>query len=413
MKKLFFIISFFLSIFVFGQEINKFYEISFLTSNKFRLGTKKLTQPIIPVNEFLSGFSLWIDNPQETEINLKIKDKNDSVIFEKNFILPVIAENNWGTEYFFSLGTNLKISSGEEYLIIIQPLQKSNLNLYFFYTQNLLQGTEERGYVFEGVKELLINDEPSDKILKLALYEGKENLPPVISDFQIEFLNENQTKVSFYANEPVTYKLVYNTFDEPPKEVGIKYFDICLSNLKKCELIFETEPGKSYSYLLEVEDYWENKTKIQGKFETPIFKTTQSEISTSSEIISSENLKEKNLKENSSKESQPPLKTENYFSTPNKTSSNLTSKNLQKESNNLSQTSSAKELKNQKLVETSSVNEVFKSTTSTVLTSTNLSTTINLFQTNSFPNFFHSNFSKILIIILGGILFILILKKIR
>ncbi|GBD34445.1 hypothetical protein HRbin35_00165 [bacterium HR35] len=415
MKKLFLLLSLFFSVFVFSQEVNKFYEIFPLTSNKFRLGTKKITQPIIPVNDFLSGLSLWIDNPQETEINLKIEDKNGLVIFEKNFTIPVVSENNWGTEYFFPLGNNLRINSGEKYLIIIQPLQRSNLNLYFFYNQNLLQGTEEKSYVFEGVRELLINDEPSDKILKLALYEGKENLPPVISELQIEFLSENQTRISFYADEPVKYKLVYNAFGEPSTEVKIDYFNTCPVNLKKCDLVIRTDPGKNYSYLLEVKDYWENKTESQGTFETPLFKTFETENSTSSQ-----NSPSKNLEENNKKEETPQLlKKENYSPFQNKTSSistssNLTSKNLQRKSTNLPP-SSLETSKNKELFQTTSLNKFLKPTDSEISTSAsvNLSTTSNNLQINLPLKFFQSNFSRILIIILGGILSFLIFKKFR
>lgn len=74
---------------------------------------------------------------------------------------------------------------------------------------------------------------PRKKILRLAFYEGKENLPPQLSNFKIEILENNKTKVSFNANEPVKYNFIYeNKVSKKISSSKIDYFEIC-PHLKK------------------------------------------------------------------------------------------------------------------------------------------------------------------------------------
>jgi hypothetical protein len=270
MKKLILLLSFLIFASVIGQEINKFFEVPIQTTNKFRLGSKILTQPIVSYNDFLSGISFWLDNPEISEIGIQIKNKNDTIIFEKNFDIPIITSTYWGSEYFFPLGKNIPINSGEEYKIIIQPKNLSNLNFYYLYTYELLQGTEEKAYVFESIKELLINNNPSAKFLKLALYEGKENLPPQIANFKMKLNSPTETEISFNANEPIKYKFDY--FDNIQKTTStyeIKYYESCPAGIRDCIFKIGTQGGRKYKYLFKASDYWENFATLTGEWEAP------------------------------------------------------------------------------------------------------------------------------------------------
>jgi hypothetical protein len=296
MKKLILLLSFSIFASVIGQEINKFFEVPIQTTNKFRLGSKILIQPITPYNDFLSGISFWLDNPEISEISIQIKNKNDNVIFEKNFDIPIITSTYWGSEYFFTLGENIFINSGEEYKIIIQPKNLSNLNFYYLYTYELLQGAEEKAYVFESIKELLINNNSSSNFLKLALYEGREDLSPQISNFKINISSPTETKISFNANEPIKYKFDY--FDNIQKTTStyeIKYYESCPKGIRDCVFKIETQSGRKYKYLFKASDYWENFSILTGEWETPEVKSIFEEnktIKSNNEGIAQQKLEE-------------------------------------------------------------------------------------------------------------------------
>jgi len=272
MKKFILLLSFLSLIFVFvlGQEINKFFEIQLQTTNKFRLGSKVLIQPIVPYNDFLSGISFWVDNPKISDINIKLKDKNENIIFNGDFNVPVLTSTYWGSEYFFPFKKNIKINSGEEYKIIIQPKNLSELNFYYLYLYELLQGTEEKTYVFESIKELLVNNEPSNKFLKLALYEGKEYLPPQISNFEIKILSPTETEISFNANEPINYKFEYfDILQKTTSTYEIKYYESCPAGIRDCSFQIVTQSGQTYRYVFKASDYWENFVTLIGEWTTP------------------------------------------------------------------------------------------------------------------------------------------------
>jgi hypothetical protein len=270
MKKLILLLSFLIFTSVIGQEIKKFFEVPIQTTNKFRLGSKILIQPIIPYNDFLSGISFCLDNPGISEINIQIKNKNENIIFDKNFDIHIITSTYWGSEYFFPLGKNLPINSGEEYKIIIQPKNLSNLNFYYLYTYELLQGTEEKTYVFESIKELLVNNDHSAKFLKLALYEGREDSPPQISNFKININSPRETKISFNTNEPIKYRFDYfDNIQRTTSTYEIRYYESCPTGIRDCIFKIVTQGGKKYKYLFKASDYWENLATLTGEWETP------------------------------------------------------------------------------------------------------------------------------------------------
>jgi signal peptidase I len=306
MKKLILILSFFIILSVLGQEVNKFFEVEKQTTSKFKLGSKILTQSIKIYNDFLSGFSLWIDNDELSDITIKIKDNKGSFIFNENFTLPVVSSSYWGKEYFFSLGDNIKINSGDYYEIIIESQNISKANIYYLPFYELLQGSEESLVFSESINELLINNELSGKILKIALYEGKEYMPPQIFNFKIENINDNQTKISFNANEPVEYNFEY--FDDLNKTTStykINYFETCPKNIRDCSFIIKTEPDRKYNYVLKINDFWKNFTILKGEWQTFFTKEKENIFYNKNE----ENNKEQNIQQQelSKKESENQL----------------------------------------------------------------------------------------------------------
>lgn len=283
MKKLFLLVSFLIFNLVFSEEVNKFFEVSPLSYTKFKLGTKILKQPVYFFNDYLSAISFRLENETSSEINLKIVSEDGETIFEKDFIVSKIEYAHWGKEYFFPLGENIRISSNKKYFLIITPKFFSTIYFYYLDKEQLLQGSEEKAYIFDRVEELLVNDEPSGKILRLAFYEGKENLPPQILNFKIEILENKKAKVSFNSNEPIRYRFSYeNKISKNVSSFNIDYFETCPPLKKLCFFEIDVESGAQYSYKFEAQDFWNNLSSLSGEFEVPKI-----------EILESKNLENK------------------------------------------------------------------------------------------------------------------------
>jgi len=284
MKKLFLLVSFFIFSLVWAQEMNKFFEVPLLSYTKLKLGTKILKQPVYFFNDYLSVISFRLENETFSEINLKILNEDGKIIFEKNFIVPPIDYAHWGKEYFFPLGENIKIVADKKYFLVITPQEFSSIYFYYLDKDQLLQGSEEKVYILDRLEELLVNEKPAEKILRLAFYEGKENLPPQLSNFKIEILENNKTKVSFNANEPVKYNFIYeNKVSKKISSSKIDYFEICPHLKKMCSLEIEVESGSNYSYKLEARDFWNNLSLLEGEFEVPAVKILENKESKFSE----------------------------------------------------------------------------------------------------------------------------------
>jgi len=270
MKKLFLLVSFLIFSLVLAEEVNKFFEVSPLSYTKFKLGTKILKQPVYFFNDYLSALSFRLENENFSEINLKIVSEDGQILFEKDFTIPTIEYTHWGREYVFPIGENIRVSSNKKYFIIIAPKFFSTVYFYYLDKEQLLQGSEEKAYIFDRLEELLINEEPSGKILRLAFYEGREFLPPQISNFKIEIFENNKAKVSFNSNEPIKYRFSYeNKISKLVSSFDIEYFEICPPLKKLCSFEVEVESGTKYSYKFEAQDFWNNLSTLSGEFEVP------------------------------------------------------------------------------------------------------------------------------------------------
>ncbi len=255
---------------VFAQEVFKFFEFAPRSQDNIILGDKILIQPFIPFNDYLSIIGFWLENPTSTRINLKILLQNNLIIFEKNFTIPYIEKSWWGEEYLLPLGENLRINSGEEYKISITPTENSQLK---FFTKNileLLQGSETYLYFPESLKTFTINNEKTNFTLKLSLYEGRENSPPVISNLQTIINNPRSVTISFNVNEPIIYNLEYRAdSDLATSTYQIDYFQSCPPSTRNCLINLDVLPGKSYHFILKAIDFWNNFSLAEGNFQTP------------------------------------------------------------------------------------------------------------------------------------------------
>lgn len=306
-----------------AQEVFKFFEFAPRSQEKIRISNNILEQNFIPFNEFLSGFGLFIDNFQlRDDLEIKIIDKNNQVLWRRIMGLPIIEGSWWGQEYFIPLGDNYQINSGEEYILIIKTYSTSSLTDFFVKnTLEILQGTESYLYFPENLKKLKLDGIETNYTLKLTLYENKEFVPPVISNLRTEIISATSAKIVFNSNEPVIYSIQYKSdLDISTSTFEINYFENCPYQVKDCQVILDVLPGRNYTFFLSAYDYWQNKTELTGNLYIPLqtreennFQNTNSSITvqssnqnqssiTSSKIISRQNNRDSNISTSSSED---------------------------------------------------------------------------------------------------------------
>lgn len=267
---LIFIIFYYPIFLVKAQTVFKFFEFAPRSTDKIILDDTKLVQPFIPFNDFLSGFDLFLNNPEGGEFNLYILDKYNNLLWQKKAVLPSINGGWYGEPYFFSLGDNYGIRSGEEYRLVIENFSLPKLEIFMKNLLEILQGTESGLYFPETLKPLKINNQTSDYTLKLSLYENKEYLPPIISNFKIEMVSPRSVKIIFNSNEPIIYKLDYRKDSENSTSTySINYFENCPYSIRNCEIGLNVLPDSHYIFILTASDYWNNTTTLKGEFDTP------------------------------------------------------------------------------------------------------------------------------------------------
>lgn len=254
---------------IFAQEVFKFFEFAPRSQEKIAISKNSLEESFIPFNDFLSGFDLFINNPKIRDLDITILDKNNQVFWQKRVGIPIIDGGWWGQQYFITLGDNYQINSGEEYKLIIKGnLSNSSIDIFVKNVLEILQGTENYLYFPENLKKLKLDGQETNYTLKLALYENKETIPPVISNFRLEIINSQVAKILFNSNEPITYIFKYKSnLDSTTSTFEINYFENCPYQIKDCQITIDVVPGRNYNFLLEAYDYWQNKTEKEGSFQ--------------------------------------------------------------------------------------------------------------------------------------------------
>lgn len=254
---------------VFAQEVFKFFEFAPRSQEKITISKNSLEEDFIPFNDFLSGFDLFINNPKVRNLDISILDKDNQVFWQKRVGIPIISGGWWGQQYFITLGDNYQINSGEKYKLVIKGNSSNDLtDIFVKNILEILQGTETYLYFPENLENLKLDNKETDYTLKLALYENKETVPPIISNFRLEIINFQMAKILFNSNEPITYTFKYKSnLDLTTSTFEINYFESCPYQIKDCQITLDVLPGRNYDFLLEAYDYWQNKTEKEGSFQ--------------------------------------------------------------------------------------------------------------------------------------------------
>ncbi|MCS7183976.1 MAG: hypothetical protein NZ866_01340 [Patescibacteria group bacterium] len=270
-------IIFFLFIIIFlanltEAQVYKFFEFAPDLGKKFLITPEEeFVQKFIPFNDFLSMIKIWIENPERiTIINFQLIDNQNNILENKNVTIPQINLNWSGTPFDIPLSSNLRINSGQIYKFKIRTQnENSSLKIFTFNLLELLQNIESFFNLPETIQALEINNHQTEYSFKIALFEGIENLPPVISNLNYRLINTTTANIYFNANEPIKYEL--QSFELPLSTPSIyqnNYFENCPENIRNCSINISINLEKEYFIKIKIWDYWQNSTTAEINFNT-------------------------------------------------------------------------------------------------------------------------------------------------
>jgi len=272
MKKILFLGFFIFTVFfinVYSSQLFKVFDFSPLSSEGILLKDKILVQPFIPLSDNLSVISFWLDNPTSSEINFKILDEDDKMLYQKRIIVPVLEGGFWGKEFQIFLGTNINLESDKTYNLLIEGINAARLKFFVKNTLELISGYENYLFLSESLKPLKINNQESNYFLKISFYEGQEFDPPIITNLEIRPVTSEKVEVYFNTNEQIIYNFEYKQINSPTTSFYIKEdFEICPEKLRKCFISLDVIPSTTYVFKLIASDFWNNSTVISGNFTT-------------------------------------------------------------------------------------------------------------------------------------------------
>ncbi|GIW65991.1 MAG: hypothetical protein KatS3mg094_510 [Candidatus Parcubacteria bacterium] len=252
-------------------EIYKFFEFSPDFGNKIPIEKdKEYIQRFVPFNDFLSMIRLWIENIGPlTSLNFTLLDKENNILESKIINLPPTNFSWSGIHFDIPLNENIRINSGQEYKFKLTTNQNSNLKIFAFNILELLQNIEATLNIPETIRPLIINDSEEKNSFKISLYEGTENLSPIISNLSYQLINQNLVKITFNANEPIIYKLIYyDNISYSTNTYQNDYYESCPPNIRLCSGNIDIQAEREYYVKLIVFDYWQNSSTAEINFNT-------------------------------------------------------------------------------------------------------------------------------------------------
>lgn len=252
-------------------ELYRFFEFAPDLGEKFAVRPQnQFIQKFIPFNDFISLIRIWIENiGSSARFNFELLDRDNNLIIAKEVTVPPTNFSWSGTILDIPLGNNIRIISGEEYKFKIFTQEQSNLKIFAFSLLDLLQNIEPSFNLPETIRPLIINNQEQDYSFKIALYEGQENIPPIISNLNYQLINHTSAKITFNANEPVRYNIFYSdNLSNTTSNYQVDYFENCPIGIRDCTALIPIQPNRNYYLQLIAYDYWENSSTAELTFNT-------------------------------------------------------------------------------------------------------------------------------------------------
>ena len=272
-SKIVFILTLFLSTIsagVFGHG-NSFFEFAPNTVSKSMIvsGGETPYQFFKPYNDFIGGFDFWMANPGTSgSVSFGLRDQNDNLLAAKTVSVPYAAKIWGGTALHVDFDEPVNVSSTAMYKI---KILSSAPELEFYYvnlTQLLLHNTD-RYFFADAVGPARLGSVDQNFAFKFALYEGNDNLAPIVSGASTSIVSLYEAKIVFNANEPVDYKIIFSIDGENGQAVDFSgNYRLCPEGVAVCSVGLSVKPDKTYNYQLIVKDEWGNEAQLSGFFET-------------------------------------------------------------------------------------------------------------------------------------------------
>lgn len=226
-----------------------------------------VAQIFLPQNEHLGGLDFWIDNAGSSgALTIQIRDDNGSLVAARTVTVPHINPLEGGLQFHIELNNQIPIIDDNVYKI---NLISSLPELRFYYGDRIIfveHNAPQASIYLNGASE--IDGEEQQFSFKFALYEYQEAVAPVITNEQVTVLSPTLAELSFNANEPVDYRVVYGVSGSGvTQDTGYRGgYLYCGEGLDLCSLNLNTVSDSNYSYTLHVKDIWGNESQSTGTF---------------------------------------------------------------------------------------------------------------------------------------------------
>jgi hypothetical protein len=220
-----------------------------------------IVEAFLPLNEFLSGFDLWLSNgDQASDVTVELRNSQNALLATKTLSLESIPDSDEGTRVHIGLASQIAVAAASPYTITIISSDPS-LRLYYADQTRLLPHNGAPAETYNGGLAR-IGGQDQTFSFKFALYESHESSPPVISNAQTSQQVIDQVKLTFNANEPVDSHIQYGSSIED----WTGTFTSCPSGVQLCTVYLPVTPSTTYDYTLTVRDTWGNTSTFSGVF---------------------------------------------------------------------------------------------------------------------------------------------------
>ncbi|MBI5079509.1 fibronectin type III domain-containing protein [Candidatus Wolfebacteria bacterium] len=222
-----------------------------------------------PYNDFIGGFDIWISNTGSAgSASFGLRDQNDNLLAAKTVSVPYVAEKWGGAKLHVDFDTPINVSSTANYKIkMLSSMPK--LKIYYAEKNQLLVHNTSQYFLADAVGPARLGSVDQDFAFKFALYEGNDNLAPIVSGASTSIISLYEAKIGFNANEPVDYKITFLANGGSNQVVDFNgNYGLCPEGIAVCSLSLKVEPDKIYNYQLTVKDEWGNEAQLSGLFES-------------------------------------------------------------------------------------------------------------------------------------------------
>jgi hypothetical protein len=219
------------------------------------------SEVFLPLNDFLSGFDLWLSNGSiGGDVTFVLLGTDGQILTSRTVTLPAIADDESGTRFHVNLASQIAVTGNAAYRIRIDSTLPT-LRLYYAPQVHLLtyNGTPPPAYT-GGLARLGSQDQAYS--FKFALYENNENAPPILTNVSVSQTAIDQAVLTFNANEPVDYRVQYD--DTMLDWTGVQ--TSCPPLIHTCTVPLPVQPSTLYNFTLTAKDSWGNQSAFSGTF---------------------------------------------------------------------------------------------------------------------------------------------------